>query len=126
MKLQESVLRLKRFHVEEKRRRVAQIESMATEFTRIAHELEQEIAVEEQRAGIFDASHFAYPTYARAARARRDNLERSARDLMAQLDDARDRLGEAVADLERAEGDGRAATDAGAEDAPGRLRAAHG
>lgn len=130
MKLQESVLRLKRFQVEEKRRRVAQIESMASEFTKIAHELEQEIALEEQRAGIFDASHFAYPTYARAARARRDNLERSARDLMAQLDDARARLLEAVAELDKAEGaDGRdrAPGETGAEEAaPGRLRAAHG
>lgn len=139
MKLQESVLRLKRFQIEEKRRRVAQIESMAFEFTRIASELEQEIAAEEQRAGIFEPGHFAYPTYARAARARRDNLERSARDLTAQLEDARSRLAEAAADLERAEGceardraqgaapqeSGHTGDSAAGEDA-GRLRAARG
>ncbi len=101
MKLQDTVARLKRFQVDEKRRRVAQIESMVAEFSRIARELDQEVALEEQRAGIFDASHFAYPTYARAARTRRDNLNRSAEELMAQLQEARKRLDEALAELSK-------------------------
>jgi len=104
MKLQDTVMRLKRFQVDEKRRRVAQIESMVAEFSRIARELDQEVALEEQRAGIFDASHFAYPTYARAARTRRDNLHRSAEELMGQLEEARRRLDEALADLSKALG----------------------
>ncbi|PNG25389.1 flagellar export protein FliJ [Methylocella silvestris] len=104
MKLQDSLLRLKKFQVEEKRRRVAQIDSMVAEFSRIARELEQEIDLEEQRAGIFDIAHFAYPTYARAARARRDNLNRSAQELMTQLEDARARLEETLAELEKAQG----------------------
>ncbi len=99
MKLQETLIRLKRFQVEEKRRRVAQIESMVAEFSKIARELEQEVAIEEQRAGIFDTAHFAYPTYARAARTRRDNLNRSAAELMTQLEDARGRLEDALDDL---------------------------
>jgi flagellar FliJ protein len=99
MKLQETVVRLKRFQIEEKRRRVTQIESMVAEFSKIARELDQEVALEEQRAGIFDTSHFAYPTYARAARTRRDNLHRSSEELMSQLEDARNRLEEALADL---------------------------
>ena len=103
MKLQETLVRLKRFQVDEKRRRVAQIESMVADFSKIARELEHEITVEEQRAGIFDTSHFAYPTYARAARARRDNLKRSAEELMSQLEDARSRLDEAIADLDKAQ-----------------------
>jgi hypothetical protein len=36
---------------------------MIAEFSRMARELEREIAIEEQRAGISDISHFAYPTY---------------------------------------------------------------
>ncbi len=103
MKLQDTLVRLKRFQVDEKRRRVAQIESMVADFSRIARELEQEVAVEEQRAGIFDTAHFAYPTYARAARARRDNLNRSAEELLGQLEDARNRLEEAIADLDKAQ-----------------------
>ncbi len=116
MKLQDTLVRLKRFQVEEKRRRVAQIESMVEEFSKIARELDQEVAIEEQRAGIFDSSHFAYPTYARAARARRDNLNRSAVELMAQLEDARNRLEEAAADLDKAQGLGaREAGDSGGD-----------
>jgi flagellar protein FliJ len=99
MKPQDTVTRLKRFQVDEKRRRVAQIESMVAEFSRIARELDQEVALEEQRSGIFDASHYAYPTYARAARTRRDNLHRSAEELMARLEDARRRLEEAAEEL---------------------------
>jgi len=92
-------MRLKRFHVEEKRRRVMQIETMIGEFARMAGDLDREIAIEEQRAGITDMAHFAYPTYARAARARRDNLLRSADELKGQLDEARSHLEEAMADL---------------------------
>ena len=97
MKSRDTVARLRRFQVDETRRRVAQIESMIAEFSKMARELEREIATEEQRAGISDVSHFAYPTYARAARARRDNLHRSAEELTAQLDEARLFLDEALA-----------------------------
>jgi len=101
MKSRDSLVRLKRFHVEEKRRRVLQIETMIGEFSRMANDLEREIATEEQRAGITDLSHFAYPTYARAARARRENLLRSADELKGQLDEARALLDEAQADLDK-------------------------
>jgi exonuclease VII small subunit len=104
MKLQDTLTRLKRFQVDEKRRRLAQIESMVAEFSKIARELDQEVALEEQRAGIFDTAHFAYPTYARAARTRRDNLHRSAEELMSQLDEARRHLEDALSDLNKALG----------------------
>ena len=78
MKSRDHLIRLKRFQIEERRRRVQQIEAMISEFHRMALDLDREIAVEESRAGISDPSHFAYPTYARAAGVRRDNLRRSA------------------------------------------------
>lgn len=99
MKSRDSLVRLKRFHVEERRRRLAQIELMINEFARMAADLDREIALEEQRAGISDLAHFAYPTYARAARARRDNLLRSSSELRGQLDDAKAGLDEALAEL---------------------------
>jgi flagellar FliJ protein len=89
MKPRDTLARLRRLQIDETRRRVAQIETMIAEFAKMARELERDIAVEEQRAGITDLSHFAYPTYARAARARRDNLQRSAEELTSQLDEAR-------------------------------------
>ena len=104
MKSRDSLVRLKRFQVDEKRRRVAQIESMAADFLRIAADLDREIVNEEQKAGIADPLHFAYPTYARAARARRENLVRSAAELKEQLSDAKGQLEEANVELSKAQG----------------------
>ena len=103
MKSRETLIRLKRFQVDEKRRRVAQIEMMIAEFDRMATELNREIAMEEQKAGISDPAHFAYPTYAKAAMQRRDNLKRSADELTAQLEEAKAELGEAFEELKKAE-----------------------
>jgi flagellar export protein FliJ len=99
MKSRDTLIRLKRFQAEEKRRRVRQIELMVAEFTRMAIDLDREIVAEEKRAGISDPSHFAYPTYARAALARRDNLKRSIDELTAQIADAKAAQEEAQAEL---------------------------
>lgn len=104
MKSRDSLLRLKRFHVDERRRRVAQIETMIAEFLRIANDLDREIAVEEQKSGISDVSHFAYPTYARAARTRRENLVRSAGELKDQLVEAKSQLDDAMAEFSKVQG----------------------
>ena len=99
MKSRDTLIRLKRFQAEEKRRRVRQIETMVAEFTRMAIDLDREIVNEERRAGISDPSHFAYPTYARAAIARRDNLKRSIGELTAQIEQAKADEEEAQAEL---------------------------
>ena len=103
MKSRETLVRLKKFQVDEKRRKVAQIETMIGEFDRVAGELEREIRVEQDRAGIHDPAHFAYPTYAKAAIARRENLKRSVDELRIQLEDAKSALGEAFDDLKKVE-----------------------
>ncbi len=103
MKSRETLIRLKKFQVDEKRRKVAQIEGMIAEFERMAGDLDREIAVEQERAGINDPAHFAYPTYAKAAIQRRENLKRSADELRGQLDDARAVLAESFEDLKKVE-----------------------
>jgi flagellar protein FliJ len=103
MKSRETLIRLKRFQVDEKRRKVAQIELMIAEFERIAGDLEREIKVEQDRAGIQDPTHFAYPTYAKAAMQRRENLRRSAAELRLQLEDAKGALGEAFDEMKKVE-----------------------
>ena len=103
MKSRETLIRLKRFQVDEKRRKVAQIEGMIAEFDRMAADLEREIKSEQDRAGIHDPAHFAYPTYAKAAIVRRDNLKRSADELKGQLEDARMALAEAFEELKKVE-----------------------
>jgi flagellar FliJ protein len=103
MKSRETLIRLKKFQVDEKRRKVAQIESMIAEFERIVVDLDREIKVEQDRAGIQDPGHFAYPTYAKAAMTRKENLNRSADELKTQLDDAKAALGEAFEELKKVE-----------------------
>lgn len=103
MKSRETLVRLKRFQVDEKRRRVTQIEMMIAEFQRMAEELDREIKAEEARSGITDTAHFAYPTYARAAMVRRDNLMGSAANLDAQLAEAKAHLAEAFEDMKKIE-----------------------
>jgi flagellar FliJ protein len=103
MKSRDTLIRLKKFQVDEKRRKVAQIETMIAEFERMAGDLEREIKVEQDRAGIHDPGHFAYPTYAKAAINRRENLKRSADELRGQLEDAKAALGEAYEDLKKVE-----------------------
>lgn len=103
MKSRETLLRLKRFQVDEKRRRVSQIETMIAEFHRMAADLDREIQSEESRAGISDPAHFAYPTYAKAALGRRDNLRQSADNLKGQLDEAKAELQEAFEDMKKVE-----------------------
>ncbi|MCK0196556.1 flagellar export protein FliJ [Ancylobacter sp. 6x-1] len=111
MKSRDTVVRLKRFQTEEKRRQFLQIETMIAEFERMAHDLDREIAVEHQRAGISDPTHFAYPTYARAAAGRRDNLRASADELKQQLDDARAAYEAALEELKKIETLGERAAD---------------
>ena len=103
MKSRDTLIRLKRFQVDEKRRRVAQIETMIADFERMASDLDREIAGEEKKAGISDPAHFAYPTYAKAAAQRRENLRRSAQDLQSQLNEAKAELGEAFEELKKVE-----------------------
>jgi flagellar protein FliJ len=103
MKSRETLIRLKKFQVDEKRRRVAQIESMIADFQRMSADLEREILSEQERAGINDPAHFAYPTYAKAAIQRRGNLTRSAEELRVQLEDAKAQLAEAFEELKKVE-----------------------
>jgi flagellar protein FliJ len=103
MKSRDTLIRLKKFQVDERRRKVAQIETMIAEFERMAADLDREIKSEQERAGIHDPAHFAYPTYAKAAMVRKENLKRSADELKVQLDDAKAALGEAFEELKKVE-----------------------
>ncbi len=103
MKSRENLVRLKQFQVNEKRRQLLQLDMMIAEFERMAGELELQITAEEKKAGITDINHFAYPTFAKAARQRRDNLRNSLADLAQQRSAAESLLGEAEAELAKAE-----------------------
>ena len=103
MKTRENLVRLKQFQVNDKRRQLLQLDMMIAEFERMAGELEIQIVAEEKKAGITDMNHFAYPTFAKAARLRRDNLKNSQHDLLQQRNAAESVLAEAEAELSKAE-----------------------
>ena len=79
-----TLFRRREFQVDDRRQRVALIERMIADFDCMAADLDREILMEQERARIHDPAHFAYPTYAKAAILRRDNLKRSADELRAQ------------------------------------------
>ena len=103
MKSRDTIIRLRKFQVDEKRRRTMQIETMIAEFERMSTELEREVRAEQDRAGIQDPAHFAYPTYAKAANQRKENLQRSIDELRMQLEDAKLALAEAFEELKKVE-----------------------
>jgi flagellar export protein FliJ len=122
MKSRENLVRLKQFQVNEKRRQLLQLDMMIAEFERMATELEIQINAEEKKAGITDLNHFAYPTFAKAARQRRDNLKNSQYDLAQQRSAAEAILAEAEAELSKAEA--LESRDARSRDSEGPLRSA--
>jgi flagellar export protein FliJ len=103
MKSRGNLVRLKQFQVNEKRRQLLQLDMMIAEFDRMAGELEYQINAEEKKAGITDINHFAYPTFAKAARLRHENLKNSQADLLQQKATAESLLAEAEAELSKAE-----------------------
>jgi hypothetical protein len=103
MKSREGLIRSKRFTVDEKRRQVVQIETMIAEFERMAQDLDDQVAAEQERSGIHDRGHFAYPTFAKAAIQRRDNLVASTNELRERLHIAESECAAAVGELAKYE-----------------------
>ncbi|GAA6155119.1 flagellar export protein FliJ [Pyruvatibacter sp.] len=103
MKSRTSLIRVQRFQVEEIQRRVADLEQMLDDFRREEEELEKRVRYEQKKAGISDEAHYAYPTYAKYASMRRDNLAQSISELSRQVDAEREKLTEAFEDLKKVE-----------------------
>jgi flagellar FliJ protein len=82
---QEHLRRSREFQVAQNRLRVHQIETIIAEFDRACIDLGHQIESEETRVRLYDPAHFAYPTYAKAARERRAKLLRSADALRIEL-----------------------------------------
>ena len=103
MKSRETLVRLRKFDVDEKRQKVAAIEAMINDFKAMADDLDRQIAVEQQRAGVDDINHYAYPPFAKAAVQRRDNLMISIADLEIQMEAAGEELQDAMKALKNVE-----------------------
>jgi flagellar protein FliJ len=70
----DTLLRLKRFRVDEMKRRIASIDAMRTDLERKLTDLDDNVAREKQRAGDSDIGRLAFPSFLRSIESRRENL----------------------------------------------------
>ena len=92
MRNRESLIRLHKFQVDEKRRKVAELELMLAEFRQRERDLEAQVEQEQRKAGISDVAHFAYPMFAKSVIRRRENILESIEGIARQLESAKDEL----------------------------------
>ncbi|MGF7161598.1 hypothetical protein FHS85_003239 [Rhodoligotrophos appendicifer] len=76
---------------------------MIADFNRKQGELSVQIRAEEERTGVTDPNHFSYPSAARAAVARRENLTKSIEELKGQLEEARAHFDTELGELRKLE-----------------------
>jgi len=103
MKSHNSLVRLRKFEVDEQRQKVAEIEAMIEDFHRMADDLDRQVEVEQRKAGVSDVNDCHYPLWAKDAITRRERLMDSVKDLEEQLDHARDELATSFEELKKVE-----------------------
>ena len=77
----DTLLRLKRFRVEEMMRRMAAINGMKADLERKLADLDDNVAREKQRAGDSDIGRLAFPSFLRSIEARRENLRHTLKEI---------------------------------------------
>jgi flagellar export protein FliJ len=87
----DTLLRLKRFRVDETKRRIAAIDAMKADLERKLADLDDNVTREKQRAGDSDIGRLAFPSFLRSIETRRENLRITLKEIereyaVAQLD----------------------------------------
>src|SRR5882762_490404 len=77
----DTLLRLKRFRVDEMKRRMASIDAMKVDLERKLSDLDDNVTREKQRAGDSDIGRLTFPSFLRSIDARRENLRTSLKDI---------------------------------------------
>ena len=77
----DTLLRLKRFRVDEMKRRIAAIEAMKMDLERKLTDLDDNVARERQRAGDSDIGRLAFPSFLRSIESRRENLRNTLKEI---------------------------------------------
>jgi flagellar protein FliJ len=103
MRSRETLIRLQKWHVDEVRRKLADLESMRAEFEKRRAELEASVADERRFGETSPIGVYAYPSFARAMNERRGKLEESIRGLEREILVTKDALSEAYGELKKAE-----------------------
>ena len=77
----DTLLRLKRFRVDEFKRRIAAIDAMKADLERKLTDLDDNVTREKQRAGDSDIGRLAFPSFLRSIEARRENLRTTLKEI---------------------------------------------
>jgi len=77
----DTLLRLKRFRVDEMKRRMASIDAMKADLERKLTDLDDNVAREKQRAGDSDIGRLAFPSFLRSIETRRENLRNTLKEI---------------------------------------------
>ena len=99
----DTLLRLKRFRVDEMKRRIASIDTMKADLERKLTDLDDNVTREKQRAGDSDIGRLAFPSFLRSIEARRENLRTTLKEIEREYDAAQQDLTDAFQDLKSLE-----------------------
>ena len=99
----DTLLRLKRFRVDEMKRRMASIEAMKSDLEKKLSDLDDNVAREKQRAGDSDIGRLAFPSFLRSIEARRENLRTTLKEIEREYAIAQADLATAYQDLKSLE-----------------------
>jgi len=99
----DTLLRLKRFRVDEMKRRIAAIEAMRADLERKLTDLDDNVARERQRAGDSDIGRLAFPSFLRSIESRRENLRNTLQEIEREHQVAQANLSNAFQELKSLE-----------------------
>lgn len=99
----DTLLRLKRFRVDEMKRRIAAIEAMKADLEKKLADLDDNVARERQRAGDSDIGRLAFPSFLRSIESRRENLRTTLKEIEREYASAQLDLSNAYQDLKSLE-----------------------
>jgi flagellar protein FliJ len=103
MKRGDTLIRLRRFRVDEMKRRMATLDGMKADAERKLADLEESVARERQRAGDSDIGRLAFPSFLRSIETRRENLRATLKDIERERTTAQADLNAAFQDLKSLE-----------------------
>ena len=99
----DTLLRLKRFRVDEMKRRISTIDAMRANLERQLGNLDEDVAREKQRANDSDIGRLAFPSFLRSVEARRENLRNTLKEIEREYESAQIDLNNAFQDLKALE-----------------------
>lgn len=103
MKSRETLIKLHRFRADEAKTKLAGLESIRADLGRKVSELDNHLSEEGRRATENEIGRFAYPSFARSIRERKEKLAASIAEIERSISEARIELQEAYQDLKKFE-----------------------